>query len=70
MWAAYWAPNAKDIVYAVDNTRGVIDVLRYNKRAAASSGDLQAPLAEHWFDGQSTAVRHAKFGWVCRLGAL
>ena len=71
MWAAYWAPNAKDIVYAVDNTRGLVDVLRYNRRAAAETpGGIEAPLAEHWFDGQSSAVQHAKFGWVCRLGGV
>jgi len=66
MWAAYWAPNAKDIVYAVDNTRGVIDVLRYNKRAADSSGAVEAPLPVG-IDAPSDAVAHAKFGWACRL---
>jgi hypothetical protein len=67
MWAAYWAPNADDIVYAIDNTRGLIDVLRVNRTAAEASGAVEAPLAAHWFDGQSDAVAHSKFGWVCRL---
>jgi hypothetical protein len=67
MWAAYWAPNDRDVVYAVDNSRGVIDVLRYQRGRARRGGDVDAPLARHWFDGRRNAVKHAKFGWVCRL---
>ena len=69
MWAAYWAPNAENIVYAVDNTA------RADRRAAASNRDrgrreperLRLRWPAHWFDGQTDAVEHAKFGWVCRL---
>jgi hypothetical protein len=70
MWAAYWAPNADDIVYAVDNTRGLIDVLRVDRTAAETAEAVEAPLAAHWFDGQADAVEHSKFGWVCRLGGV
>ena len=69
MFGAYWAPNARDIVYAVDNGRGVIDVLRYNRKAAARSGEVTAPIRRHWFNGERDAVAHAKFGWVCQLAA-
>jgi hypothetical protein len=70
MWAAYWAPNADDIVYSIDNTRGLVDVLRYEETEAEASGAVEAPLADHWFDGETTAVQHAKYGWVCRLGGV
>jgi hypothetical protein len=71
-WAAYWSPTDPDIVYAVDNNRGV-DVLRVDRDAveqAESGGQaaVRAPLAQWWFDGSgSDAVAHPKFGYVCRL---
>jgi hypothetical protein len=72
MWVAYWAPNADDIVYAVDNSRGLIDVLRYEEvpAEAGATGEVEAPIQSHWFDGKSDAVAHAEFGWVCRLGGV
>ena len=72
-WATYWSPTDENVLYVVDNTRGV-DVLRFDrgevdrKKAAGESAEVKAPLAEWWFDASTTeATPHPEFGWVCRL---
>jgi hypothetical protein len=70
-WATYWSPTDRDILYVVDNTRGV-DVLRFERgRARRSDGSpdpVDAPIAPWWLrEGAQDAVPHRKFGFVCRL---
>ena len=72
-WATYWSPTDENVLYVVDNNRGV-DVLRFDrgdvdrKKAAGQSAEVKAPLAEWWFDASTTeATPHPEFGWVCRL---
>lgn len=72
-WATYWSPTDRNVVYVVDNNRGV-DVLRFErgsvKRAAARGREeVSAPIAS-WWKRQNlrfSAAADPKFGWACRL---
>jgi hypothetical protein len=71
-WATYWSPTDRNVLYVVDNNRGV-DVLRFERgrvRRAERRGreEVEAPLAGWWFrDGAPDAVPHRMFGFACRL---
>ena len=63
-WGAYWSPTAKDVVYVIDNKRGV-DVLRVRRGASASA---EAPILPSWTAGQkSFGQSYPGWGFVCRL---
>jgi hypothetical protein len=69
-WATYWSPTDDNVLYVVDNNRGV-DVLRFNRRGwedddALGLGEIKAPIPDFWAE-TTDAARHPKFGWVCRL---
>lgn len=71
-WAAYWAPNASDIVYTADVTRG-IDVLRITNATSASAPTVRAPILDEWFGvtGALSTVPGFQpsrlYGWSCAL---
>ena len=71
-WAAYWAPNADDIVYTADPARG-IDVLRISDPDDAAAPTVEAPILAQWFGPEGTPSQLAGFrastlfGWSCAL---
>ncbi len=70
-WAAYWSPTDDNVVYVVDNNRGV-DVVRFNRRAqeeaaALGSDVVKAPIPDFWATDTADATPDPKFSWVCRL---
>jgi hypothetical protein len=71
-WAAYWAPNASDIVYTTDVTRG-IDILRIGNAGDAAAPSVEAPILDEWFGpvGSASTVPgfrpSSRFGWGCAL---
>ena len=73
-WAAYWVPNATDLVYTADATRG-IDVLRIGNAADPAAPTLTAPIPAAWFGapGGSASLRalepSSRFGWSCPIPA-
>lgn len=73
-WAAYWAPNADDIVYTTDVYRGV-DVLRVTGAGRKPPEEMptrEAPILPEWF-GQTQGVRgftpSEAFSWACAVPA-
>lgn len=76
-WAAYWSPTDNDVVYVVDNNRG-LDVLRFNRASLAKAKKqgrrtgVRAPLTPPKARSKRVgfAKPHPKFGFVCRLGRL
>ena len=63
VWGAYWSPTAKDVVYVVDNKRGV-DVVRVKRRTA----QVDAPLLPSWTAGQKSFGRaYPGLGFICRI---
>jgi hypothetical protein len=69
-WAAYWAPNADDIVYTADVYRG-IDVLRVKGAGRPEEAPTQtAPILSEWFgltQGVEGFTPSPVFGWACAL---
>jgi hypothetical protein len=71
-WAAYWAPNASNIVYTADVARG-IDVLRIGNPADAAAPTVAAPILDEWFGpvGTPSSVEGFRasplYGWSCVL---
>ena len=71
-WAAYWAPNASDIVYTTDVSRG-IDVLRIGNAGDAAAPTVTAPILDEWFGpaGTTSSVPGFRastvYGWGCAL---
>lgn len=69
-WAAYWAPNATDIVYTADVARG-IDVLRITNAGDVNAASVEAPILDSWFGTPGTAPgmtgfdASPAFGWSC-----
>lgn len=67
-WAAYWAPKAKNIVYAIDAYRG-LDVLRIN-RGGRDSPTRRAPIPRQWY-AKGAAIDgylpSKKFGYLCPI---
>jgi len=70
VWAAYWAPTGKDVIYVLDHQRG-IDVLKVGAGGSvAKRKRVVAPLAKWWRKSKKAlAAENAslKFGWACRL---
>jgi hypothetical protein len=63
VWGANWSPTAKDILYVIDNKRGV-DVLRVRRKTA----QVEAPLLPSWTAGKKTFGRpFPGLGFVCRV---
>lgn len=64
-WSTYWAPTAKDVLYVVDNKRGV-DVLRVKRGAKPA---VEAPILPAWTAGKSSFGKSypGRLGWVCRI---
>ena len=71
-WAAYWAPNATNIVYTADAARG-IDVLRIANAGDAAAPTVTAPILDEWFGavGTNSSVDGFRastlYGWSCVL---
>jgi hypothetical protein len=71
-WAAYWAPNSPNILYAADPVRG-IDVLRVDGAGNPSAATVAAPILPGWFGitGSSASVPgftpSPLYGWGCAL---
>jgi hypothetical protein len=71
VWAAYFAPTDKSVIYVMDHERG-LDVLRIKKGGTVAKGQqVRAPYMKWWRGiGKGTkkvAVPHPVFGWVCQL---
>ena len=63
-WSTYWAPTAKDILYVVDNKRGV-DVLRVKRGAKP---EVEAPLLQSWTAGKKSFGKSwPGLGFICRV---
>ena len=63
-WSTYWSPTAKDILYVIDNKRGV-DVLRVKRGAKPTA---EAPILPAWTAGKkSFGKAYPGLGFVCRL---
>jgi hypothetical protein len=63
-WSTYWSPTAKDILYVVDNKRGV-DVLRVRRGKTAPT---EAPILPAWTAGQrSFGESYPGWNFVCRV---
>jgi hypothetical protein len=63
-WSTYWAPTAKDVLYVVDNKRGV-DVLRVRRGEKPA---VEAPILPAWTAGKSSFGKsYPGLGWVCRV---
>ena len=70
-WGAYWVPNARDLVYTADVTRG-IDVFRV-KVGGTGSGrakTVRAPILDSWRNPSSVTAAYrpsARFRWSCPI---
>jgi hypothetical protein len=63
-WSTYWAPTAKDILYVIDNKRGV-DVLRVKRGEKPA---VEAPILPSWTAGtRSFGKSYPGLGWICRV---
>jgi hypothetical protein len=63
-WSTYWAPTAKNILYVVDNKRGV-DVLRVKRGAKP---EVEAPILPAWTAGKrSFGKAYPGLGFICRV---
>ena len=63
-WSTYWAPTAKDILYVVDNKRGV-DVVRVKRGAKPP---VEAPILPAWTAGKrSFGKSWPGLGFICRV---
>jgi len=63
-WGAYWSPTAKNVLYVVDNKRG-IDVLRVRRGQAAPA---EAPILPSWTAGEKRFGKsYPGWGYVCRV---
>ena len=63
-WGAYWSPTAKDVLYVIDNKRGV-DVLRVRR---GRTQPAEAPILPSWTAGQrSFGQSYPGWNFVCRL---
>ena len=63
-WGAYWSPTAHNVVYVIDNKRGV-DVLRVRRGAKQPA---EAPILPSWTAGESSFGKSAPgWGFVCRV---
>jgi hypothetical protein len=63
-WSTYWSPTAKDILYVVDNKRGV-DVLRVRRGKTAPA---EAPILPSWTAGEkSFGKAYPGLSWICRV---
>jgi hypothetical protein len=73
-WAAYWAPNASNIVYTADVSRG-IDVLRIDDPADLAAATVTAPILDEWFGEAGASAPTSRFqpselfGWSCVIPA-
>lgn len=69
VWASYFAPTDKNVVYVMDHQRG-IDVLRLEPDGSvAQRRQVRAPYLQSWrgVGTDATVSAHPTFGWVCRL---
>jgi hypothetical protein len=63
-WSTYWAPTAKNVLYVVDNKRGV-DVLRVKRGAKP---EVEAPILPAWTAGKrSFGKAYPGLGFICRV---
>ena len=63
-WSTYWAPTGKDILYVLDNKRGV-DVLRVKRR---TEQPVEAPILPSWTAGsKSFGKAYPGLGFICRV---
>lgn len=68
-WATYWSPSERNILYVVDNNRGV-DILRFERRKAKKGKPVEASATALSTQQSSSATPHPRFGYVCRLPAV
>jgi hypothetical protein len=72
-WATYWSPTDRNILYVIDNNRGV-DVLRFERQKAKKGKPVKVSTRRRWLAGgkrsSDAAVAHPRFGYVCRLPAV
>ena len=62
-WSTYWSPTAKNVLYVLDNKRGV-DVLRVKR----GKPEVEAPLLPAWTAGKKSFGRsYPGLGFICRV---
>lgn len=68
VWATYFAPTDKSVIYAMDHQRG-IDVLKLTPGGSvAKRKKVRAPFLKAWKKRRAaTTLAHPAFGWVCRM---
>jgi hypothetical protein len=69
-WATYWSPTDRNVLYVIDNNRG-IDVLRFERGKAKKGKPVKASTRGWWLQRgtkrRKAAAPHPRFGYVCRL---
>jgi hypothetical protein len=69
VWATYFSPTDKSVIYTLDHNRG-IDVLKIKPAGSvAKRKKVRAPFLASW-SKRSVAmgtIAHPTFGWVCRI---
>lgn len=69
VWASYFSPTDKNVVYVMDHNRG-IDVLRITPTGSvAKRKKVRAPFLRAWRNKglNGGVISHPSFGWVCRM---
>ena len=66
IWATYWSPTQKNVSTRW-TTPAASTCCGSTRPGRRGPEQLRLRWPGHWFDGQTDAVEHTKFGWVCRL---